>query len=173
MSTTNYINRIPTQVDEFQNYINTTDDTQKAIDPNGFTIYPLGADGKYNYSATENTKEIKNEPMYIRWNWTAPESSQWSAFRKEYNVLYQKCNPESNAIDIELKKQLDEVISRFIQFDKQNLLIQRVSDSHPTVLSHFQLFNIKRDILQLETDLRTISVNYEKQEPLTTFENPF
>ena len=173
MKTEIYINRIPSEAEAFQIYINATDDAQKAKDKYGFTIYPVDENGKRNYNDNKNNIEVKDKGTFMRWDWTESESKQWSGFRKEYNELYKKYNSENKTKDVELIKQLNEVINRFIAFDKQNLLIQRVSDNCNTTGMQFELFNIKQDLLEFVTPLRTISLKYEKQVPLNSFEKTF
>ena len=58
--------RIPRKIKEFEDYINSTDDRQLAIDP------------------------ATTQPYFKGYGWTAAESTDWTAFRTTSNALYAK-----------------------------------------------------------------------------------
>jgi tetratricopeptide (TPR) repeat protein len=174
MNKEQYINHIPTDIEEFQNYINETDDHQKAIDIHGFTIYPRDAKGKADYSDKANIIKVINEPQCARWDWTAAESKEWSRFREEYNIAYAKYNTDNkDAKDEKGKDVLEKIINECIVYDNHNGLVQRVSDSSQTVYISIGIFKIKPDILEYETPFYRISVSYEKLVPLGNTEKKY
>src|SRR5436305_901184 len=83
-------NRIPSDFDAFQEYINRTDDYQSGLDSIGFSVYPRDENGKTDYNDRNNIIEKKGLPAFYRWDWTENESRQWTAFRKRYNGLFEK-----------------------------------------------------------------------------------
>ncbi len=165
------INRFPQDLEEFLNYLITTDDEQKNIDTIGFTIHPLDKNGKRDYRDEVNKKEIINQPTYLRWDWTADESLQWSAFRNEYQELYNKY--KANRQDNDVKKQLEDFISSCVAYDHQHQLLQRVANSGYVNVYMKEMFRIRPDVLQYETPLRRISINYEAQQPLDKLEKAY
>ncbi len=171
MKTKNVINRIPTDIEEFQDFINLTDDLQKEIDKIGYTIHPRDKNGVRDYSDKENDVIVINEPMYKRFDWKEEESQQWSRFRNEYNIIYKQYYADTD--NKQLIQEAEQLIKRTIDYDHQQQLIQRISESWHATYMHQELFNIKQDELEYETPLRTISLKYEKGQPLTKLENTF
>src|SRR5580693_4140213 len=127
------LNKIPTGFEEFQNYMNESDDLQKALDTIGFTIYPVDAKGKRKYDDVKNQKEIKNKPTYFRWNWKEEESKEWSRFRKEFDSLYKKYNADDTAT----KLKLEQLISDCIAYNREHKLIQRIAESSYSINDHY------------------------------------
>src|ERR1035438_7068773 len=113
--------RIPIEVDEFYDFINETDDMQRSNDIHGFTRYPIGKNGKQDYRKREEGVEVKNEPLFRRWDWTDEESSKWTAFRNEYAGLYKQIKDKTP--NPELKKQLDKIITGCRAYEDKNGLI--------------------------------------------------
>ena len=165
------INRIPTDIEDFQTYINETDDEQKKTDKHGFSIYPKDANGKPIYGRSEGVVKIVNEPVYRKWDWIEEESKEWSRFRKEYNKLYKKyIVDKANAT---LKKQLEDIINNCIAYDRKQQLVERVASSGNSNTIHIDMFRIRQDILEYDTPLRTISLKYEEELPLIKLEKEF
>ena len=50
MKTTTTVNRIPVDIEEFNDYMNSTDDEQKRIDTIGYTVYKKDKNGKTDYN---------------------------------------------------------------------------------------------------------------------------
>ncbi len=177
MQTNNALKKIPFEPEKFHHYINTIDDLQSSIDTIGFTIYPVDENGKNNYSDKENQKEIVNQPMYLRWKWTPEESITWSRFRKEHDMLYEKYQPAGEITDAKLKQQLRQQlhqhITDFIAFEQEHQLIDRVANGRNTTVVQMETFNIRRDLFKFKTALRTITFNYEKEQPFKEDENEF
>lgn len=167
------VNKIPHDIEEFHAYISTTDDCQVAIDTYGFSIIPLDANGKKDFSNPAPREKIINQPTYWQWEWTADESMQWTAFRKKDNELYQAYKTASGAQKQELKKQLEENINKCIEFDKAHALVHRVANSWETTAAQRKIFGIKQDILTYPTPLRNITFEYEKEIPLNEDEKEF
>jgi tetratricopeptide (TPR) repeat protein len=163
--------RIPKGLEEFFNYINKTDDLQKSVDIHGFQIYPKDENGRNDYKRRDEIKEIKNEPMYIRWDWSKEESNQWSAFREDYNALYKKT--EGNVASPELTKQLEKIINNCQEYDWKQHLLDRVDESRQAPLYQYDTFGIKRDILNYETRFGNIAFRYEEEIPLSDFEKEY
>jgi tetratricopeptide (TPR) repeat protein len=165
-----YIKHIPTDVEEFQKYINETDDAQKAIDTVGYTIYARDAKGKIDFQDTVNNKEIKNRPMYERMDWTEDESKEWSRFREEYNIAYAKYKDTK---DGKGKEELEKIINECIAYDKKQGVIQRISDGGNTPYREREIFKIQQDILEYKTPFRTIKLKYEAQQALQPYEEKY
>src|SRR5207248_678732 len=70
----------------------------------------------------------------------------------------------------ELKGQLENLISSLIDFDRQHGVIERVAEGVNTPQVQFALFNIRQDVLEFKTPVRTIKLRYEKAIPLNDFE---
>jgi predicted Zn-dependent protease len=167
------LQKIPTDIEKFHNYINITDDCQTALDTFGFDIIPLDANGKRDYSNAEARKKIINEPTYLRFAWTADESKQWTYYRKKDNELYGLYKKESGKKQAALKKQLEENIHACIALDQANGMLDKITNSWEATELQRAAFGIKQDVLSYETPLRTITFQYEKELPLTKDEKAF
>ncbi len=170
MKTTTAVNRIPVDIEEFNDYMNSTDDEQKRIDTIGYTVYKKDKNGKTDYSKATDEKVI-NEPMYKRWEWTADESHEWSRYRNEYNILFEQYN--LTGADEKLKLQLEEYIKAVIKYDGQQQLVNRVAISWVAPYYQMELFFIRQDDLEYETPLRTITLKYEMDQPFNATEKTF
>jgi tetratricopeptide (TPR) repeat protein len=160
--------RIPMDVKKFKAFIDRTDDLQVSRDEQGYTIYPKKPDGKMDYHNKEGRIEVKNKPMYYKWDWTAEESEKWSEYRKSFDELYEKYSqPENNGT---VKKAIDKVINDFIEYDRVNGLVERVAISVHAPMAQFEVFNIRQDVMEIKTPLRIIRLKYEKAIPLNTEE---
>jgi tetratricopeptide (TPR) repeat protein len=93
----------------------------------------------------------------------------WSEHRKVYNELYNqyKEKKEDAALKILLQKQIND----FIAIDHKYGLIIRVAESDNTTEKQMELFNIRQDVIEYRTPLRTIRLKYEKGIPFNDFEN--
>jgi tetratricopeptide (TPR) repeat protein len=165
--------KIPCDVESFHSFISSTDDCQINIDTIGYTIYPVDADGAIDFQNKEAQKQLKNQPMYTRWEWTADESLAWSAFRKKDNGLYALYTAARGAKQEEFKKQLEQNIHSCMKFDEAHHLVEKVANSGHTMLSQLEAFSIRQDVLKYETPMRTITINYEKEISLTDYEKQF
>ena len=170
MKTTTTVNRIPVDIEEFNDYMNSTDDEQKRIDTIGYTVYKKDKNGKTDYSKATDEKVI-NEPMYKRWEWTADESHEWSRYRNEYNILFEQYN--LTGADEKLKLQLEEYIKAVIKYDGQQQLVNRVAISWVVPYYQWDMFLIRQDDLEYETPLRTITFKYEMNQPFNATEKTF
>jgi tetratricopeptide (TPR) repeat protein len=168
-----YINHIPKDIEEFQNFINATDDLQKAIDTEGYKVYPKDANGKTVYGDLKTFTEIKDEPQYIKFGWTAADSSAWSGFRDEANILYKEYNSKGKKGDAGLKAKLEDVITRCIAYDMEHALIHGVTTHNHVNGIQRDTFRIRLDEMEIKTPLRTIKYNYEKQQPISKKEQDF
>ncbi len=162
--------RIPKAIDDFARFINETDDLQKSTDVHGFTIYPLDANGKIDYLAKEGKTEIKNEPMYRRYDWKHEESKMWSKFRAEFEELNNE--RKEDLPNPELDKKLKKIITDFIAYDGKTDLIEKV-DSMQTPTYQLERFHIRQDLLTFETPFRDINIKYEEEIPFNKFEKDF
>jgi hypothetical protein len=124
-------------------------------------VYPLKADGNYDYASPD--KKIVNEPAWKRWGWTEVESLRWSRFRKDNDELHKSGK----------KELLEKNIAECIAFEEEHKLIQRLIEGRGTKLEHEKAFGIWQDIIQHKTKLRTFTLRYEKQIPLSDFEKKF
>ncbi|MEI6088560.1 MAG: hypothetical protein WCR66_13285, partial [Bacteroidota bacterium] len=157
-----YINHIPTDIEEFQKFINETDDAQKPIDKYGYSVIPKDKHGNYDYSATEKRRDVKDRPTYERWEWTDAESKEWSRFREEYNIAYAEYISENkDTKDGKGKDILEKIIKECIAYDNQNGLIQRVSSSVNTTQLKSEMFIIKPDVLEYKHPFYTISLKHQ------------
>jgi tetratricopeptide (TPR) repeat protein len=65
---------------------------------------------------------------------------------------------------------LESYISMFIDFEHGHHLLQRIADAIYTTQPQMELFNIRQDIFEYKTTLRTIHFKYEKSIPQNDFE---
>jgi tetratricopeptide (TPR) repeat protein len=158
---------IPTDVFLFLQYINRTDDCQSSKDVIGFTIFPRNAEGKIDYGNKEGRIEIKGRPMHQRWGWTEENGTQWSGFRKRYNETYEKY---SSSKEESTRRELESQIEEVIEYDRQHQLVEKVASGLFTNQSQMELFNIRQDVLEIKTSLRTFTLHYEKTIPFNEFE---
>jgi tetratricopeptide (TPR) repeat protein len=161
--------RIPLEIGKFSDFINATDDCLSSIDKNGFTVFPKKPDGKIDYNNKNGRVEVKDQPNYKRWDWTAEESKAWSKFRNKFNKLFAEYSKNKN--DAGLQSSCENLINELVGYDGQHHLLDRVAESWNTNQKQMEIFNIRQDVLKIKTSFRTIEIRYEKAIPLNDFEN--
>jgi len=161
--------QIPAEVESFNSYIINTDDCQRALVEH--TVYPADTEGKTNYLSPD--KKVLNEPAWMGWNWTEEESRQWSLYRQRHDQLYRGYSRAEGVEQNSRQELLNENISACIAYSLEHRLLEHIALSGQTTLGQLQTFGIKQDILQYKTPLRTITIQYEKQNPLSDFEKEF
>jgi tetratricopeptide (TPR) repeat protein len=160
---------IPSDIELFNTFINQTDDCQLTIREH--TIYPKDAEGKTLYSSPD--KKVLHEPAWKTWDWTEEESRQWSQFRQRNDELYRAYTGAKDEERNRLQELLNENISACITYDQEHRIIERLFFSDQSYGKDREAFGIKQDKLQYETAVRTITLLYEKQIPLSDFEKQF
>ncbi len=163
------IQKIPSDIELFNDYISKTDDCQYTSMEE--TVYPLNAEGRPDYSSAD--KKIVTQPAWKQWKLPEEQSRQWSLFRKRNDELYSTyCSAAG-----EEKKRLEELLTKNIADCIAYAIEHRIQDflaaSGYITLIQLEIFNLKQDILEFKTPLRTITLKYEKQIPLSDFEKEF
>ena len=150
---------IPTDIEHFNTFIKKTDDCQHEMMER--IVFPLKSDGSYDF-ASPNKKTV-NEPAWQRWGWTEVESLRWSRFRRDNDELHKSGK----------KELLEKNIAECIAFEEEHRLIHRLIEGRGTKPEHEKAFGIWQDIIQHKTKLRTFTLRYEKQIPLSDYEKMF
>ncbi len=160
------IQKIPTDIELFNKFINETDNRQHIF--HEYLIPKLTPDAKWDYTDAE--KHVDEKTRVECWGWTKDVSEQWSRFRSINDELYNKLANAEGEERNQLTKQLNENISKCIEYDKKHKVIIGILFGGHSNNDDKKVFNVKQDVMQFETPLRTISFTYEKQLPFSDFE---
>ena len=160
------LKKIPTDIEAFNKFINTTDDRQKTYHES--LIPKFTKEGKFDY--TDAVKKIDDKPRWEAWEWTKEESAHWSDFRIENDKLYAEVKNPDNTNKSKSENALYKNINLCVDYDKKHKLIERIFLGMSSYGIDRELFGIQQDLLEYDTPLRKISIKYEKQMPLSDFE---
>ncbi|MEI8204742.1 MAG: hypothetical protein WCH34_17115, partial [Bacteroidota bacterium] len=163
------LQKIPVDIELFNEYIHKTDERQLFIRQQN--IYGKDEKGFTDYNKIESQLPIG--PSWKEWGWTKEMSLQWSRFRKHHDELYADyCKAEIDE-KARLEALLKDNIKECIAYDKENSMVYSLFIGGNVYYDDCTAFNLSQDKLVYETPLRTITLIYEKQIPLSDFEKKF
>ncbi len=149
----------------FNTYLSNTDDCMQAL----MDYYAPDAEGKITYEP--DTRQ--QQPAWKCWGLTEADSKQWSLFRQQNNELHTKFTDAKGAEQKTLQELLDKNQADFFAYyKKQDILECLVHSGHISDMQR-ETMGVSQDIIERKTALRTITLKYEKQIPLTDFEKEF
>jgi len=159
---------VPSDIELFNAFILRTDD--HLLSMRQHTVYPKDADGTPDYGSNDK-KEI-TEPVWQYLEWSQEQMSRWSAFRQRNNELYASFKTAEGEEKRSFETLLNENIAACIAFDHELGISKNFPFAHTYGVDR-EIFGFQQDKLQFQTPLRTITLNYEKQIPLSDFEKQF
>ncbi len=163
------LHKIPIDIELFNEFIHKTDDRQLFIRQEN--KYFQDEKGRLDFTKIVSQNPIG--PSWKEWGWTKETSLQWSLFRKNHDELYPDYLKAENEEKIHLQTLLNKNISACIAYDKEKSIIWNLFISGKINYDDNTAFGLYEDQLQYETPMRTITIRYEKQIPLSDFEKKF
>ncbi len=157
------IQKIPTDIELFNKYINVTDDRQFVI--HEYLIPTISPDGKWDY--TNAAKKIDDKNRRDTWDWPNDRSEQWSKFRKINDDLYANLANAQGDEREQLKSKLNANIKACIDYDKEHKVVEGILLSDKANYDDKEAFGVQQDLYEIDNPIHKISFKYEKQIPFS------